>query len=79
MINHPYTKTWMVANRGKINKVIISNYNEILFLEHNYIRKAFTSNTSGLANLQWDSAELTQIGVQTQMSFDDVFTLEEVE
>ena len=51
----------------------------MFLLGHNYTRKAFAPNTSGLANLQWDSAELTQIGVQTQMSYDDVFTLEEVE
>ena len=60
--------------------IIDKQYLPILFsLGQHYIRKAFTSNTSGLANLQWDSAELTQIGVRTQMSYDDVFTLEEVE
>lgn len=48
-------------------------------LGHYYTYKTITYDTSGVANLQWDSAELTQIGVKTQMSYDDAFTLEEVD
>ena len=44
----------------------------------NYTRKTFDPKAPGLASLQWDSAELFQIGVQNQMSYDDAFTIEEV-
>ena len=43
-----------------------------------YCRQSFDPNSPGLASLQWDSAELLQIGVKEQMSFDDAFTIEEV-
>ena len=43
-----------------------------------YTRKEFNPNAPGLSSLQWDSAELFQIGVQNQMSYDDAFTIEEV-
>jgi len=48
------------------------------YIEEAYCRKAFDPNAPGLASLQWDSAELLQIGVQDQMSYDDAFTMEEV-
>ena len=47
-------------------------------LGERYTRQAFNPNASGLASLQWDSAELIQIGVQEQMNYDDAFTIEEV-
>ena len=31
-----------------------------------------------MASLQWDSAELLQIGSQDHMSYDDAFTIEKV-
>ena len=31
-----------------------------------------------MASLQWDSAELLQIGIQDHMSYDDAFTIEKV-
>ena len=43
-----------------------------------YHRQSFNPNAPGLASLQWDSAELFQIGVQDHMSYDDAFTIEEV-
>ena len=47
-------------------------------LGKHYTRKGFNPNAPGLDSLQWDSAELLQIGVQDQMSYDDAFTIEEV-
>ncbi|XP_065909470.1 inositol 1,4,5-trisphosphate-gated calcium channel ITPR1-like [Dysidea avara] len=61
-INHPHTKTWLVARKGE-----------------RYTRQTFDPNASGLASLQWDSAELIQIGIQEQMNYDDAFTIEEVD
>ena len=43
-----------------------------------YCRQSFNPNASGLASLQWDSAELLQIGVKDYMSYDDAFVIEEV-
>ena len=43
-----------------------------------YCRQSFDPNAPGLASLQWDSAELFQIGVKDDMSDDDAFALEEV-
>lgn len=43
-----------------------------------YTRKAVKLEDSGLAGLQWDSAELREIGVQTEMSYDDAFIIEKV-
>ena len=43
-----------------------------------YRRQSFDPNAPGLASLQWDSAELLQIGAKEQMSYDDAFTIEEV-
>lgn len=43
-----------------------------------YTRKAFNPKAPGLASLQWDSAELLQIGVRDHMSYDDAYTIEEV-
>ena len=43
-----------------------------------YHRQSFKPDAPGLASLQWDSAELFQIGVQDHMSYDDAFTIEEV-
>ena len=51
--------------------------NIIYFIEE-YCRQSFNPNAPGLASLQWDSAELFQIGVQDHMSYDDAFTIEEV-
>jgi len=48
------------------------------FLGDVYCRRAFNPNAPGLASLQWDSAELTSIGVHDQMSYDDAFTIEKV-
>ncbi|XP_065902252.1 inositol 1,4,5-trisphosphate receptor type 2-like [Dysidea avara] len=61
-INHPHTKTWLVARKGE-----------------RYTRQAFDPDAPGLASLQWDSAELLQIGVQNQMSYDDAFATEQVD
>ena len=47
-------------------------------LGQNYKRKALDPEATGLASLQWDSAELLQIGVQDHMSYDDAFTIEKV-
>ena len=44
-----------------------------------YRRQSFDPNAPGLDSLQWDSAELLQIGVQDHMSYDDAFTIEEVQ
>lgn len=46
--------------------------------KHYTCHKTCNSNGPGLSSLQWDSAELFQIGVQDQMSYDDAFTIEEV-
>ena len=40
-----------------------------------YHRQAIAT---GLANLQWDSAELLQIVVKDRMSYKDAFVIEEV-
>ena len=78
-INHPHTKTWLVAKKGDFYEInyIATNYVHITSGEH-YIRKAFDPNASGIASLKWDSAELLKIGVQDQMSYDDAFTIEKV-
>ena len=54
--------------------IFISKY----FVGELYHRQSFDPNASGLASLQWDSAELIQIGVKDHMSYDDAFTIEEV-
>ena len=43
-----------------------------------YHRQSFDPNAPGLASLQWDSAELLQIGVKNHMSYDDAIAIEEV-
>ena len=52
--------------------------NNVRILGEPYKRKAFKPEASGLASLQWDSAELLQVGVSDHMSYDDAFTIEEV-
>ena len=49
-----------------------------MFSGKHYTRKGFDPKATGLDSLQWDSAELLQIGVQDQMSYDDAFTIEQV-
>ena len=44
-----------------------------------YTHKEVSPNSSELAKSQWDLGELTQIGVKTQQSYEDAFTLEKVE
>ena len=51
----------------------------VYYTEEEYCRQAFDPNAPGLDSLQWDSAELLQIGVQDHMSYDDAFTIEEVQ
>ena len=38
----------------------------------------FKHDATGLAGLQWDLAELLQVGVQKQINFSDAFAIEEV-
>ena len=54
------------------------DYLLIIYLGEPYKRKAFKPEASGLASLQWDSAELLQVGVLDRLSYDDAFTIEEV-
>ena len=49
-----------------------------MYSGNNYTRKQFDPKAAGLASLQWDSAELFQVGVQRLMSYDDAFTVEKV-
>ena len=76
-INHPHTKTWLVAQKGEclIKRTCVVN---IIILGEQYKRESFNPEALGLASLQWDSAELLKIGVQDHMSYDDVFTVEKV-
>ena len=50
----------------------------VIHYTEEYCRQAFDPNASGLDSLQWDSADLLQIGVQDHMSYDDAFTIEKV-
>ena len=43
-----------------------------------YAKQQFDSNATGLNALQWDTAELKEIGVTCEMNYDDAFTIEEV-
>ena len=79
-IYHPHSNTWLVAEKGN-HLYLIKLYSQItasVFAGKHYTRKVCNSNETGLASLEWDSAELFQIGVQDQMSYDDAFTIEEV-
>ena len=44
-----------------------------------YHRQAVNPYATGLASLQWDSAELLQIVVKDRMSYKDAFVIEEVQ
>ena len=58
--------------------VVVHTIKFIYSTGETYRRQAFDPNAPGLASLQWDSADLFQIGVQDHMSYDDAFTIEEV-
>lgn len=49
-----------------------------LYKTATYARQQFDSSATGLNALQWDTAELKQIGVTNEMNYDDAFTIEEV-
>ena len=53
---------------------------QLVVLGEHYKREAyaFDPKATGLDSLQWDSAELLQIGVRDHMSYDDAFTIEKV-
>ena len=43
-----------------------------------YYKQQFGSKATGLSALQWDTAELKEVGVTSEMNYDDAFTVEEV-
>ena len=43
-----------------------------------YSKQQFDSKATGLYALQWDTAELKEVGVTSEMNYDDAFTVEEV-
>lgn len=43
-----------------------------------YVKQSFDYNAKGFNALQWDTAELKEIGVTSEMNYHDAFTVEEV-
>ena len=44
-----------------------------------YYKQQHDSKASGLSALQWDTAELKEVGVTSEMNYDDAFTIEKVD
>lgn len=77
-IYHPLTKSWLSAK--KCNSELCVHFCDFHITEHiaAYARQQFDSNATGLNALQWDTAEVKEIGVASEMNYDDAFTIEEV-
>lgn len=43
-----------------------------------YVKQSFDHNATGLNALQWDTAELKEIGVTSEMKYHEAFIVEEV-
>lgn len=43
-----------------------------------YVKQSFDHNSSGLKALQWDTADLKEIGVVSEMKYHEAFTIEKV-